>query len=125
MILWDETIDALLKNGKTWDDVISVQSADYRISKKKFEEIAKNTDYHVGYGVQEIATDLIIIGDGWWIRRGEHNGSEWWEFCKTPKIIEYDQTAMNMECKITSFVGCYDTLAEIVKDQKRTCYEEI
>lgn len=50
MNLWLETINVLTENGKTWEEVIAVQATDIRISKEKFQQIAKRTRYYAGYG---------------------------------------------------------------------------
>lgn len=36
-----------------------------------------------GYGAQEVAKDLVLIGDDFWMERAEYDGSEWWEFVST------------------------------------------
>lgn len=42
-------------------------------------------DYNPSYGGAEVNTDLKIVGDDWWIERGEYDGSEWWEFKTLPQ----------------------------------------
>ena len=53
----------------TWDD---------------FECLA-NFDYDSGYGGNEVASHLVIVGDDWWLERGEYDGSERWEFKTLPQ----------------------------------------
>lgn len=47
-------------------------------------ELFKLIDYDNGYGGEEIATDLIIVGDKWWLERHNYDGSEWFEFKTKP-----------------------------------------
>ena len=80
--LWRETIDALEKHGKTWEEVYFVRGDDFCVS--NFEEIAKATNYNGGYGKQEVALDLKIVGKDWWLERAEYDGAEWWVFRTVP-----------------------------------------
>ena len=86
MNLYEETVRKLRENGKTIADIIAVQGGDFGITVEDFIELAKNTDYDDGYGGQEVASDLLVIGKNWWLERAEYDGSEWWEFKKYPKI---------------------------------------
>lgn len=78
-----ETTEVLSENGKTFDDVLWVGSSDGYIEKDLFLKLA-NINYDNGYGGQEIAQDLLIVGQGWWLERGGYDGSEWWEFKVIP-----------------------------------------
>ena len=40
--------------------------------------------YDSGYGGAEVP-NFKVVGKGWWLERGEYDGSEWWEFKKLPK----------------------------------------
>lgn len=82
--LWEETIEFLKENGKTFDDVLYIQGNDFKVTKETFESVAKKTNYDAGFGAQHVATDLVLVGDGWWIERCEYDGSEWWEFKTIP-----------------------------------------
>ena len=84
--LLDETIAVLEKNGKTISDIVAIQGNDFAISINNFIEIASCTNYDSGYGSQEIACDLKIIGNNWWLERREYDGAEWWEFCQFPSL---------------------------------------
>lgn len=77
---WDETLAVLEENGKTFDDVLYICGNYFCVSKDNFEEVAKKTIYDAGFGSQEIACDLKIVGDCWWMERSEYDGSEGWEF---------------------------------------------
>lgn len=82
--LLDETVEILEKYGKTLDDVLYIQGDDFEITRKNFETVARDTNYDSGFGAQHVATDLVLVGDGWWIERCEYDGSEWWEFKTIP-----------------------------------------
>lgn len=87
MTLLEETIAVIQSEGGSVDEVKWVGSSDgtYAISWDEFCEIAK-INYDDGYGGQEIAEDLVVVGTNWWMTRGEYDGSEWWEFHTKPKI---------------------------------------
>ena len=84
--LLHETLKVLREHGKSPKDVRWVGSKDgeFAITWKEFEKIA-NVEYDSGFGWQEVAKDLVVVGDDWWLERHEHDGSEWWEFKTLPK----------------------------------------
>lgn len=90
--LWDETIDALRVNGKTWNDVLYVCAGDVEVI--NFEGVARRTNYDADYGSQRVAFDLEVVGANFWLERAEYDGAEWWEYreCRTrptkSKIVE-------------------------------------
>lgn len=45
-------------------------------------------EYDNGYGGQELF-GMIWFSDGTWAERGEYDGSEWWEYKKTPELPDY------------------------------------
>lgn len=79
MNLLSETLSDLLSNGKSPLDVFWVGSKDgkYAISWEEFAKIATNTNYNEGLGGQEITSDLVVVGQSWWLERHEYDGSEW------------------------------------------------
>lgn len=79
----EETINYLEKFGKTLDDIIWFGGDDFQISREQFVELA-NIEYDPGYGHQEIAADLVLVGKDFWLERHEYDGSEWWEFKELP-----------------------------------------
>ena len=87
MNLYTETRNKLIKNGKTFDDVIAIRGKDFQITKDDFIKYSK-TEYDSGYGAPEVAQDLLIIGADFWLERHEYDGSEWWEFKRMPKYKE-------------------------------------
>ena len=99
--LLKETTDLLTANGKTGADVrwVGLIEAPWMLINKKsgkepdplpvgsWDDFVRfaNFDYDAGYGGNEIAGDLVIVGDNWWLERGEYDGSEWWEFKTLPQ----------------------------------------
>lgn len=113
MNLLDETRQKLLMNDKSFDDVRWIGSRDGRmvISKENWVERMDIT-YDGGFGAQEICTDLVVVGDDWWLERHEYDGSEWWEFKRHP-VLQGDAREVR---KIT---GMWDTLEEVDEDEDR------
>ena len=85
--LWEETIGKLAINDKSFDDVIAICGNDFQITKEDFEKYSK-TEYNNGYGSPQVAEDLLIIGDDFWLERHEYDGLEWWEFKDMPNYKE-------------------------------------
>jgi hypothetical protein len=83
MNLLKETQDVLKQNEKTLDDVVWIGCEGFKITKEQFIELA-DIDYDDDFGSQEVATDLIIVGEDWYMTRGEYDGSEWWDFHTRP-----------------------------------------
>lgn len=83
--LLGETIDVLYLHGKRPDGVkwVGSQSGELCMSWDDFAKIS-DVKYHAGFGGQAIASDLVVVGDDWWIERHEYDGSEWWEFKTLP-----------------------------------------
>jgi len=84
MNLLRETIDIIEENGKTYKDVRWVGSNDFCFTWDEFAAVA-SVEYDEGYGAPNVAEDLVIVGDDWWLERGEYDGSEWWEYKTTPR----------------------------------------
>lgn len=84
----EETIKILKDNNRTTEDVLWCGSEEFGwFSFADFLEIAPEK-YDYGYGGQEIAKDLLIVGGDFWLERHEYDGSEWWEFKSLPKKPE-------------------------------------
>lgn len=109
MNLWKETIKKLEDNGFTFDDVLSIYGNDFQITKENFEEVAKKTDYYSGYGGQEVACDLTILGNSFIMTRGEYDGSEWWEF----NLLKTGSNEIKKIDKLVNPSRSWCTLAEI------------
>ena len=90
MNLLNETRDILLSNNKTFDDVIFIgdRTTHTKMTVKDFLEHA-NVEYNGGYGIEEINTDLILVGKDFWLERHEYDGSEWWEYKSMPNVDDF------------------------------------
>ncbi len=84
MNLLSETLDCLASCGKNQSDVRWVGSTNYGyFDWEHFVKIA-DVEYDNSYGATEVAKDLVVVGDDWWLERKEYDGSEWWVFKKLP-----------------------------------------
>lgn len=56
---------------------------------KDYEDFLNFLDreYDDGYGGQNLH-GIIYCEDGYWLERGEYDGSEWWNLLKYPKLDE-------------------------------------
>lgn len=77
--LLEETKEILEQHSKTFDDIIFVgdRSTHTKMTVKDFLEHA-NVEYKNGYGIEEINTDLILVGKDFWLERNTYDGSDWW-----------------------------------------------
>lgn len=81
--LLKETIRDLELFDKKPSDVLWVGSKNQVGTWEDFSSLA-DFDYDDGFGGNEIEDSLVIVGDNWWMERGEYDGSEWWEFKTLP-----------------------------------------
>lgn len=103
--LLSETMRALKEHDKSIKDVVWVGCEDFEIPIEDFVKLA-NTTYNDGYGSQEVAGDLIVCGDNFWLERGEYDGSEWWEYKEYPKRPkEIRKVGAVIGCSLTSLVA--------------------
>lgn len=79
-----ETIDILKKHNKILSDIKWIGCRSFKIPINKFWELA-NRMYDRGYGSAEVAEDLLLVGDSWWLERHEYDGAEWWEYKELPQ----------------------------------------
>ena len=84
MNLLKETINVLTEHNLTSKDVVWVGNEEVKTNWENFAKIA-DVEYDHGFGSQQVATDLLIVGKNWWLERHEYDGSEWWEFKTVPK----------------------------------------
>lgn len=82
-----------------------------QLQKKILNKSQKKTTYDSGYGKSEVAEDLVIVGDGWWLERNEYDGAEWWEYKETPKQINEVKEVK----RLAGGIDTGDTLAELNK----------
>ena len=101
-----ETKNILENNSKKFEEIIWIGGNDF-FTKENFETIL-DVDYDSGFGGQEIATNLKIVGDSWWLERHEYDGSEWWEFKEMPKEPKIYKAVFRVEGD-----SSWDSLEEI------------
>lgn len=83
--LLKETLELLERNGKGPPDVRWVGSTECGwFAWEKFAALA-DEEYDEGYGAAEVVRDILVVGDDWWLERGEYDGAEWWEFKTLPR----------------------------------------
>jgi hypothetical protein len=90
--LLKETIEAIEWNESSVADVQWVGSVDgtYVCTWEQFTQLA-DFEYDDGYGAQEIASDLVVVGTDWWLERHEYDGAERWEHKSLPIKSETPQ----------------------------------
>ena len=110
MNLWDETLEKLQEKGFTFDDVLFIYGEDFQISKEDFERVAKETEYYGGFGAQEVASDLTLLGNDFIMFREEYDGAEWW------RLILIGKKIPDMKVSgINNLTGSWNTLHDIIK----------
>jgi hypothetical protein len=85
--LLQETLMELEANQKTIADVKWVGTTKYYFTWEEFCGLA-DIEYYEGHGAQEVASDLIIVGNDWWLERREYDGAESWDFKSMPRKPE-------------------------------------
>lgn len=85
MNLKKETLEELKEHNKTIEDIKFICSGDTNIPIEMFF-IKADKNYDNGYGSAEVDESLMIVGNDWWLERGEYDGSEWWEFKTMPQM---------------------------------------
>ena len=120
MNLLEETIEWLKQYSKIpSQDILWIGSSDFWFTWQDFEEIARYADYDSGFGAQEVAQDLVIVGDDWFTDRDEYDGSECWSrmlHCPPDKPKKYRKpTALTV--RQATDVSCgWETLSDLNKD---------
>lgn len=82
--LLEETVSYLKDCGKNPSDVRWVGSVSYGYFDWEYFAKIADVEYYNGFGGQEVASDLKVVGDDWWLERHEYDGSEWWEYKSLP-----------------------------------------
>lgn len=85
--LKNSTLNILNQHNKLPSDIKWVGCTNFKISIEEFWKLA-DREYDASYGSQEVAEDLIVVGDSWWLERHEYDGSEWWEYKELPQEPE-------------------------------------
>lgn len=107
----EETIEDLKDLGYNESDVLWVGSYDgkFAMSWEEFSDKFKNLEYDSGYGAQEIADDLVVVGENWWLERNEYDGAERWEHKKCPKAVAW--------LSFDKIIGSWDKLEDIMQEE--------
>lgn len=82
--LLEETKEILENHNKTIEDIKWIGTRKHYVDINKFLELA-DAEYDSGYGGQEVADNLLVVGNNWWLERHEYDGSEWWEYKSIPQ----------------------------------------
>lgn len=105
--LLEETIKDLKQHGLSPNDVLWCGSEEFgSFSWEVFKMLADKT-YDSGYGGQEVAKDLLIVGKDWWMERYEYDGSESWDFKRYP-LKPSDTNLTSVFAR-----SCWETLKKI------------
>ncbi len=73
----------------------------------------------IGYGGEEVATDLLVVGEDWWLERHSYDGAEWFEY-KTM----YQKPTKELELFAITTRQCVEKAREIGLDDY-WCYAEL
>jgi len=83
--MYQELTQALAANGKTMDDIQWVGTKEFYVPTAEFLTRIQELYYDQERGCAEVATDLIIIGVDWGLRRKyDYKGNEDWEYIELP-----------------------------------------
>lgn len=85
MNLKTETLEVLKLYLKTPEDIRWIGTKNEKIDTETFWQLA-DTEYDESFGAQEVAADLIIVGDDWWLERNSYDGLECWTYNTIPKL---------------------------------------
>lgn len=78
-----EILSVLAVNNKTPEDIKWVGSQTQKIPLDVFWKLA-DVIYDDGYGSPQVAVDLVVVGEDFWLERHEYDGAEWFEFKTAP-----------------------------------------
>ena len=108
-----ETIEILDNYFLGEEDIKWVGSKDgnYAMSWKTFKEVFNNVNYDAGFGRQEVAKDLVVVGKDWWLERHEYDGAEGWEFKQLPIPKN------NAKC-FNKILGSWDDIEDIEHEEE-------
>lgn len=88
--LLTETVEKIRANGKTeadiqWISIYITENHQVFTTWEQFKSVIKNINYDNGYGEHEVDLSLTVSGNGWWLKRRQYDGKEWWEYCTVPQ----------------------------------------
>lgn len=111
MNLLTETLEILAEHGKGMSDIIVICGDDFQITKDNFMKCA-DVEYDSGYGAAEVAPDLKLIGEDFWLERAEYDGSEWWEYKTIPEFEHLPEKTVKRVLG-----GMWESLSELQDDE--------
>jgi hypothetical protein len=85
--LLQETFEMLDQVRRRPNEVFWVGTNEWTATFAEFAFFAKDIEYDCGFGLAKIAEDLVVVGEDWWLERGEYDGSEWWRYCTMPERL--------------------------------------
>ena len=117
MNLLKETLEELKDNNLIPSDILWVGSKDgkFAITWEEFVNIA-DVEYNNGFGGQEIADDLVVVGKNFWLERHEYDGAENWVYREKPVLAVNFKKFSNVKSQ-----NYWELLGEI--NQKRSVIE--
>ena len=104
-----ETIKAIIDSGRKEEDVMFIGTDDglHRTTMEDFKAWS-NFEYDCGFGAEKIPPNLIIyFKDEAYIKRGEYDGSEWWEY-NEPLKFKKENSFKIFKLKKTDAFGEYE-----------------
>lgn len=110
--LKDETLKVLREHGKSPLDILWIGGDDFTIPEALFWRLA-DRGYDDGYGAPEVAQDLVIVGDDWWLERSEYDGAEEWDYKTLPTRPKEQRVVKRV---IARDIG-WETLREMQEDK--------
>ena len=111
--LYTELLEVLKIIDKTVDDIVWIGSKDGTlvIPKSELKDVF-DVDYDDGFGVQKIASDLVVVGYDWWLERDEYDGSENWDYKSIPIL----QSEHAIAIRVLGTVG-WRTMQDIINKE--------
>ena len=110
--LLSETIDFLAQHDRILNEVIMFCGNDFQFTRAEFEKLA-DREYDNGYGGQEVASDLKLVGADWWIERHEYDGAENWVYKEKPSFNKPFKNIQTLMVRYGTDDLSWSTLAEL------------
>ena len=107
----EDTKDEIKNSGHIVENIVFIGSEEsgHSCTWNKFKKLA-DEEYDAGFGSSQVALDLIIVfSDGIVMRRGEYDGSEWWEYNKP---FERPKKCKKIKCLFAIEIG-WESLEDI------------